>query len=263
LENITDTSITGKQGIATLLNLSRQSRNNPVLYRIHSRAIRARLQKIMPVACGKAALLKEQITSSSVLPWSDALRSQEAVLERTRRMAEEIFPPLFDMKVGSDARFKDVADIFAAIDDKRKVTIEGLWTSISFNTGARLGSSIGISVLLGVVGHVPGLAVAAAWGLSSNFAMRFHREKAVLLELAVLLLVHDRLFWFGITEITREMAARAWIEVLKLLPDIDQTIQAQLSIFTSHDWEVLLLDIVEKFHHVDEQEVDGELETDA
>ncbi|KAK6524484.1 hypothetical protein TWF281_011392 [Arthrobotrys megalospora] len=259
------------QEVERLKSMTEHSRQSSALRGIHNQAIRAHIKQVLPEVCGQAAKLKPEKNILSIVGFS-------GVFEMARRWHQELFelqlPRSFKLILEADAHLENLATIFLAINPNIKGTIEGPRASLTTNGGtigavatfgSRLISESDLRLLPVLFTHYS-MAAARALAVTvvdaAEIAINFCRSKAILVELALLILVYDRMVWFGSKRITKAMAARAWIRALRSTPDIEAKIQRDLSTFKSDDWGSLLLGVVEKFKF-DVDDEDGEPDVDA
>jgi hypothetical protein len=71
------------------------------------------------------------------------------------------------------------------------------------------------------------------------------------LEISLYILLYERIFWFGKKEVSKDMAARAWISILKQLPDIEDKLHQDINIFLPDNWKAILTDVIKTFRHIE------------
>ncbi|CAM1510996.1 Fc.00g085090.m01.CDS01 [Cosmosporella sp. VM-42] len=245
--------------VEELVNMTRDSLQNKLLHRIHARSVHARLSQILPRACKEAF---------DLIPRQDSVAATfsvaQDIIKFLSKETETILPPLFDFKLSEDAHFAGMEDMFATVLNKGMASFRraGLLYGVSasvLSTGALVWTSIGglfsspMVLALAVFDpmsasnfKVPDISGFLTYTLALSrrpfFLMRF-----ILSELALSILVHERMLWYGVPNATREMAARAWIEVLKLMPDVGHRVHEGLEFFSKNGWEGLLVDVVGAF----------------
>ncbi|KAK6360140.1 hypothetical protein TWF730_006293 [Orbilia blumenaviensis] len=243
--------------VTKLVALTRASRNSRVLRRIHNQAIKAHIDEVLPMACKEAAKFK---SLRSEYPFMFVVDPTRVVSiedgRRIRAKAESSLPKLFGLQIVEDARFDDLADIFATVNSRRNRAVEDFLASSSLKSlTLTIRRAVAQSFLESVQGLDPVVAAAVEIGSTGiGTALDFYRYKALLIELCLQILVYDRMVWFGSRQITKDTAARAWIRALQSAPDIEEILQKDLIRFMWADWELLLLKIVQKLKFVADED---------
>lgn len=247
------------RGILELVNLTRKSLRNDLLLTIHERAIRARTAQVLPEACKNAAQLKFHCIPGPRIPWDPV----HAVKNIVRPKMDSSLPRIFGLTMDQDAHFAEMGDIFAVVGTQRmsartwKVLsrsyahfLKSLSQSVSgFMTAAPLYTATPAPPTSVVTMNILAMG-AITMNMLTVLAMQmmpveFYREKLVLIELALYVLVYERMLRYGMPNITREMAARAWIDVMTSLPEIEEVLEKSMSRIFYNYWEAVLMETVE------------------
>ncbi|KAF3315808.1 hypothetical protein TWF173_003004 [Orbilia oligospora] len=223
------------QDLDNLVSQTESARRSPALRKIHNQAVDSRISEILPNVCDEAA----------------------KVIPRPGRYAafEVEISSYFDLSVAPNSYFENLYDIFAEARNMRNGVTRRSDSSIPLIYGPKLLGMASAATaffyeVLPMLYLSSATSVVGVAAICAEARSKFYRTKAILVELAFLILVYDRLVWFGYPHIERDMMARAWIRALSYAPDIEEKVQNDLSIWGSNDLKRLLLGVVREFRFV-------------
>ncbi|KAF3193743.1 hypothetical protein TWF225_009287 [Orbilia oligospora] len=223
------------QDLDNLVSQTESARRSPALRKIHNQAVGSRISEILPIVCDEAA---------KVIPRPGRYGAFEVEI-----------PNYFGLSVAPNSYFENLSDIFAETRNMRNGVIRRSDSSIPLIYGPKLLGMASAATaffyeVLPMLYLGPATSAVGVVAVYAEARSKFYRTKAILVELAFLILVYDRLVWFGYPDIERDMMARAWIRALSCAPDIEEKVQNDLSIWGSNDLEGLLLGVVQRFRFV-------------
>lgn len=163
--------------------------------------------------------------------------------------AQKIVAKAFKMEVADDAFFRNLHEVVEAMlgiaEAEKQSFIKEIWESPI--TQMLLGG-IGGTVAVAFLGPI------ASAGLILNFAralLKTKHDRAVfeLDSLCTVILVYDRMFWFGTPLITRRIAQRGWIEYFKIYADLERTVKKEVNNIASDDWHEIITKVIDQYKY--------------
>ena len=166
---------------------------------------------------------------------------------------QEYLPDIYGYKLRKQFIFKDFSALFSELHQDGQTP--EWWREAFLTNGEIWFSALMVGGLGLAVGAITGGAVALAvalgggssGGLSIGTIITKDADAATLLQTALIILLHERLCWLGITEISsKEFLARAAVDVLRLSPEVNADIKGRLG-WVSNDYEAILADVIPRF----------------
>ncbi|KAK6358036.1 hypothetical protein TWF730_007390 [Orbilia blumenaviensis] len=285
--------------VEKLISLTRDSWRSPIFREIHNQAIRSHISQTLPEVCKQIAKIKIELgelfaqlnttigselgklfaqlntTIGSELQLGElsaqpntTIGSELSELSAQpnttigRELGESLIARLMGLRIMGGARSTEIDAIVSVVMGSKMKRGGSNLKAFLTGTMPKLIPLVIIAPLIGVEPTFAILALKAIHKRSKNGTETTKNADICLLNLALYILVHDRMVWFGSQDISPEMAIRAWIHVLKLRPDIEIEIENdfKLSRKKNEDDHELLLRMVEKFKFVSNSEdfIDGD-----
>ena len=183
-----------------------------------------------------------------VIPWANEARQRvfgteliknaSPILDNLRRKMQECLPRLYNLKIGEQFIFKDFSALFSELYQNKNTPA---WWDDDVTTSERIWrDGLAFGVLCCAVSAVAGGAVAGGAmslvggipvGVLTRAMFRDARDAdaATLTQVALIILMHERLCWLGIREIkSKEFLARAAVDVLKISHEVRAEIKKKL-----------------------------------
>ena len=197
-----------------------------------------------------------------VVPWATEARKKvgttglvnhvSPVLDELRREMQERLPRLYNLKIRQQLIFKDFSALFSELYQSKHTP--AWWDDRLLTRNQILFSGAVVGALGLAVGAVTGgampLAAASGGGFGGllKFATRRDADAATLTQVALIILMHERLCWLGIREIkSKEFLARAAVEILKISGETRAWIDELLKTKGNKDLEMILTVVITHF----------------
>lgn len=211
------------------------------------RYLEAKLPRVLKIVIPWAQKAKERVSKVNMV------NQASPVLDELRLNIQERLPGLYSLKIREQLIFKDFSALFSELYQNKQMP--EWWSDVLTNQsdvfgGVPLGD-LGFAVGAVTGGALP-LAAATGGGVRSLLTIArasFKDADLILLwQVALMILLHERLCWLGIREInSKEFLARAAVDILKVSPEVKSYIGKRLKIWGSVEWEKTLKDVVTHF----------------
>ena len=225
------------------------------------RYLQARLPQILELVIPWAQKSKQRVGSV------DPVNHASPVLDELRLEMQEHLPDLYSLKIGKQLKFKDFSALFSELYQNNQTP--EWWKDGVLTNHMIMFSGVALGALGFALGAVSGgaLTLAAASGGGGSGLLTFARaygkvaDTVTLLQVALMILLHERLCWLGIREInSKEFLARAAVDVLKISSEVKSRIEEKLHTQGKVEWETVLTDVITHFR---KKTVMFELESEA
>lgn len=225
------------------------------------RYLQARLPEILELVIPWAQKSKQRVGSV------DTVNRASPVLDELRLKMQERLPDLYSLKIGKQLKFKDFSALFSELYQNNQTP--EWWKDDVLTNQAIIFSGVALGAIGLALGTVSGgaLTLAAASGGGGSGFLTLGRayfkdaDAVTLLQVALMILLYERLCWLGIREInSKEFLARAAVDVLKISPEVKSRIRENLDTWGKVEWETVLTDVITHFR---KKTVMFELESEA
>ena len=229
---------------------SRSSIRAEKLLRIYNQAVHRSLQAKLP------QVLKV------VIPWAkearqkvygtDLVNHASPILDDLRRKMQERLPGLYNLKIRQQLIFKDFSALFSELYQNKYTPAwwdDGVMTRNRMLRDSAVFGVLGLAIG-GVTGGAMTLAATSGGGLGGflTIATRRDADAATLTQVALMILMHERLCWLGIREIkSKEFLARAAVDILKISHDVRAWNDKLLRTWGNNDLEKILTVVISHF----------------